>query len=630
VEITPGSYPEAEKYPSQALEAPGLSVSGEGRSCNPLNSAFSNFNVADVHYDWYGRPVLFSATLQQRCSISDGSLLASIDHEFGVLGPVAFAEDNVVVVIENRLWEFTTSGQLVKAVPISVSDGTPPSATDPAKDLVVSQDGGLHIGHGVLDDGTVHSLDPTTGLWRHDRFSDWKHLSTAGIARLGDFLFVTEGFSPGGLVRFDTTNDYAGERFADSGTVYNDLAAGLDGLLYALRSSRDDIDIFDPVTLAAAGSITLDRTVTSIAVNAAGEIFGPTSTEVHRFNASGVSQDSIATGEAISDIDISPEGTIALGAFINGVLITTEALATLTSFTPLEETDSGLNSSTWVAFVQTPPDPIFTGSGFETGDTSNWSGAIGEEAGLLEVTAEAARSGDFGLAVTIGGTCPFTNDLVIGPQPTTISGDFDACETIEAAGVEVVAPGATFRAGSLVELGHDFSVGVATSFTAVVNEAFASGVAYVQDDSPAAEKRFHARFDLSLDAAILVEPDVVDHLGAYSSDGTLQFRLSIKRNDTLSENRLVVAVRTNDESFVETAAGEEVLLPAGWNEIELDWKAGAGDGKLFIWINGVFSGGVSGLTNDASQIDVVRWGYLGGSLTSSAGTLRQDNFSSWR
>jgi hypothetical protein len=49
-----------------------------------------------------------------------------------------------------------------------------------------------------------------------------------------------------------------------------------------------------------------------------------------------------------------------------------------------------------------------------------------------------------------------------------------------------------------------------------------------------------------------------------------------------------------------------------------------------IWLNGVFFGGVTGLINDMTQVDEIRWGYLGGSLTSSTGTLRQDNFSSWR
>jgi hypothetical protein len=285
------------------------------------------------------------------------------------------------------------------------------------------------------------------------------------------------------------------------------------------------------------------------------------SSEIHRFNSSGVSQDSIATGEALTDIDLAPDGTIALGGFVNLVGITTEDLSSFFSFEPLESTDSGLNSTTWVAIVQTPPDPIFTGAGFETGDTSNWSEAIGEAAGFLEVNAAAARTGSFGLEVTIGGACPFTNDLLIEPPPATISGDSSACETIEASGVEVVAPGATFRAGTQVALGNDFSVGSDVSFEAVLDESFTTGFAYVQDDSPAAEKRFHVRFDLNLDAATLEEPDLLHHLGGYSSAGMLQFRLSLQRNASLSENRLLVAARTNSGSFVETPPGEEILLP---------------------------------------------------------------------
>lgn len=631
VEITPGFYDNAEKFPFQSSGVPGLNISGEGRACNTLVSEFSEFTVTQSIYDWYGRPVQFTASFEQRCFASTGSLLGSIEHQFGVIGPTSFAQDNILVIIENRMWEFTPAGVLIKAVPILESDGTPPGSSDQAKDLVASNAGGVHITHGLFGEGFVHTFDPGTGNWRHDAFANWENSSSDGIAALGDFVFVTEGFSPGGIVRFDTANNFAGQRFADTGTVYRDLSGGLDGELYALQSNRTTVDIFDPQTLASAGTVTLDRQVNAITVNASGEIFGVTpgpTNEIHRFDGAGVSQDSIAAGETLTDIDVARDGQIVAGGFSNLVVVTTEALGSTSSFEPLDTLDSSLSPRTYVAFVQNPPDTIF-GGGFESGDTSAWTRTVGEAAGFIEVNATAARTGSFGLEVTAGGTCPFDQDLTL-PPPSSAQGDFQACNSITASDVSVVAPGATFVAGVIISLANNFAVNGGAAFEAALDESLISGVAYVEDSSPTAEQRYHASFDLNLDNLTLGDTDLLDHLVGYSADGASQFFLRLKRNVPLAEDRLVVAARKNDGTFAETPPGDEILLPSSWNRIELDWKAGAGDGKLLIWVDDVFFGGLTDLTNDTARIDTVRWGVVGGSLSATTGSLLQDNFDSWR
>ncbi|MDH3253711.1 MAG: hypothetical protein OEM62_01870 [Acidobacteriota bacterium] len=80
VEITPGSYPGAMTFPATP-PAPGLWVFGEGRSCSPITG---QFDVSEVIYDWYGRPVRFAATFTQTCPNTTASLLGSIDHTFGL------------------------------------------------------------------------------------------------------------------------------------------------------------------------------------------------------------------------------------------------------------------------------------------------------------------------------------------------------------------------------------------------------------------------------------------------------------------------------------------------------------------------------------------------------------------
>lgn len=266
--------------------------------------------------------------------------------------------------------------------------------------------------------------------------------------------------------------------------------------------------------------------------------------------------------------------------------------------------------------------------GFESGDTSAWDGVVGWYAGHLECNQAAAAQGSYGLQVTVGGTCTATDDLII-TSPATIEGEFTACNSITASDVQVGGTGATFAAGKIISLGEDFSVASGSPFGAHEDAGLANGLAYVQDDTEIKTDSYGSRFDVRLDDLTIAAADMVEIFSAYSSSGDVQFKAVLKYNSTLMENRLVLSVRQDDGSYVSTTAGEETLLPPGWNTLDFRWEAGMGTGLLTASINCSPPVGLSGLDNDQQQIDRVRLGYVGGTVTATSGSMDMDNFFSY-
>jgi hypothetical protein len=269
---------------------------------------------------------------------------------------------------------------------------------------------------------------------------------------------------------------------------------------------------------------------------------------------------------------------------------------------------------------------IFT-DGFESGDVSAWSRAGGVLGGLLDAHGGAAATGLFGGEAKVGAGCEGDQDLVIAGS--AVEGLFFACNSITAAGVEVGAAGADFVAGAAIGLGNGFSVPAATTFTAVLDEASADGLGYVEDDSPDGVGCYNARFGLDLDGLTLAAGDRVDHLVAYSSFGEVRFRAILLWNAALGENRLALEVRQDDGTFLSTLGTTEQVLPAGWLSLDLSWRAGGGDGHFLASVNGAPYVGLVSVDNALQRIDRIRWGNVGGTVTSSSGSLHLDDFESW-
>lgn len=59
-----GSYPNAQRFPFQPPDAPGLSLSGDGRGCNTLTG---NFTVYQAQFDSSGNPLVVEIGFEQHC-----------------------------------------------------------------------------------------------------------------------------------------------------------------------------------------------------------------------------------------------------------------------------------------------------------------------------------------------------------------------------------------------------------------------------------------------------------------------------------------------------------------------------------------------------------------------------------
>jgi hypothetical protein len=657
-ELVPGVYPDATG--STSLPDPFIDISYDGRGCG--SGASGNFTVSAIQHDVYGNPIRFVAQFLQRCQDNDPALTGTIDHTFdGTLGPATFTEGNVLLMYRNQhvfgvgnLFELTPAGTELQVLPLARPAGGPPAPFrldrfgDRVKDVVMDASGRVHVFIGD-EDAWLGSFDPVTGIWQYVEYPDWNVFSlfdnVGALAAFGNYIFATDDSISGdvsGIMRFDADNPLVAQRFAD-GKQYDDLAAGYDGRLYALEENdSDSVDVYDPETMTLLGNVALAVGVSGIAVNAAGEIFATTYGSefqgtlgtIYHFDQSGATLNSLTTNvKGTFDIDLTRSGDILIGRSASSgdgarIIVTDASLASFAEINP--DPDTTTYPHTFVGWVQPPPSPAFSADGFESGDTSGWSRAVGGAAGHLDLNSGAAFAGSFGLEVTVGGTCSAQDDEVI-TSPAQLEGTFTACNSVTASGVEVSGAGATFQAGNFIALGQDFSVAASTPFTTTLDSGLQSGLAYVGDDSPDSAGSYNGRFRLRLDdLTITDDTESVQIFNGYSGSNTPQFRAIAKRNIALAENRLILEARKDDGTFAKTPIGEEILLAPGWHELRFAWSSGEGDGFFFVTVDGgVPQGGLGGFDNGDQVIDSVRLGYVGGNPGTTSGNLDVDDFSSW-
>lgn len=156
---------------------------------------------------------------------------------------------------------------------------------------------------------------------------------------------------------------------------------------------------------------------------------------------------------------------------------------------------------------------------------------------------------------------------------------------------------------------------------------------YLQDNNPAAEKRYIARFYLYIGGYMsAMDSAELALLSGYSTNGSRHFRLVLAK--TASGNfTLTRRVRRDDGTEAIEAGG--AILNQNWNEIVLDWAASsadvANDGSIALTVNGVTQTAMTGLDNDQAVIDHVRLGVDGGiSALAAPGQFMVDTFLSQR
>ncbi|MEM7052253.1 MAG: hypothetical protein AAF604_21480 [Acidobacteriota bacterium] len=277
-----------------------------------------------------------------------------------------FDPDNILVSSDNTIYEVTKAGVLVDSFPV---DNV---GSEVARDLVIDEDGLLHVFNGTLFP-KLSTYDPDTETWEHNTFAGWStanQYSYGGIATYGQYIFVTDmetlgSGEPSGIVRFDKSDGYSAVRFS-VGQGYIDLNIGLDGNLYALQVGEHDTDVFDPVTMVYDKTVFIESFVRGVSVNHIGQYLGVSlDGTMHRFSPLGFGEASLPSQlNNPTEIDVNGAGLVMVGSINGGVVFADETMNSRHGGFLI-----GTAEPSFVAFV----DRIVFSDNFEYGDTRRWS-----------------------------------------------------------------------------------------------------------------------------------------------------------------------------------------------------------------------------------------------------------------
>jgi len=139
---------------------------------------------------------------------------------------------------------------------------------------------------------------------------------------------------------------------------FRDVTIGLDGLVYGLLESGDEISVHDPNSLLRLNTILLDTTVRTIAVSDSSGIYaGGDNGQLTVFDFNGMTQSSLNTGlPAIADIEVNIGQEVLIGDVAGGVTQSNQTAllaGDLTGLVPVENT-GGLS---FVSFGRHPTRP---------------------------------------------------------------------------------------------------------------------------------------------------------------------------------------------------------------------------------------------------------------------------------
>ena len=152
---------------------------------------------------------------------------------------------------------------------------------------------------------------------------------------------------------------------------------------------------------------------------------------------------------------------------------------------------------------------------------------------------------------------------------------------------------------------------------------------YVTDDMPNAEVRYRARFYFDPNSITMANGNAHYIFYGYTGASTDVLRIEIRRSSGTYQVR--AALRNDKSSWSSTSWFTVNDAP---HYVEIDWRAataaGANNGSLTFWIDGVQRANLTGVDNDTRRIDRIRLGAVSGLDSGTVGTYYFDAFESRR
>jgi hypothetical protein len=180
--------------------------------------------------------------------------------------------------------------------------------------------------------------------------------------------------------------------------------------------------------------------------------------------------------------------------------------------------------------------------------------------------------------------------------------------------------------------GGDLSVNTSAALTgsqglrAVINNTTSI---YVTDDTPNAEARYRVRFYFDPNSITMSNGNAHYIFDGYAGTSTDVLRIEFRRSSGLYQ--LQAALRNDKSTW---SSSNWITINDAPHFIELDWRAstaaGANNGGLTFWIDGIQQANLTGVDNDTRRIDRVRLGAVSGLDAGTLGTYYFDAFESRR
>jgi serine protease len=210
------------------------------------------------------------------------------------------------------------------------------------------------------------------------------------------------------------------------------------------------------------------------------------------------------------------------------------------------------------------------------------------------------------------------NVTVVGTPPSLIFKDgFESCDL--SAWSPNVIDGGDLSAGAPGLVGS-------CSMRALLDD---SNAIYVTSDHPDAETHYIASFYFDPNSIPMVNGDIHTIFGGYSGTSTLVLRMQFRRSSGLYQ---VQAALLHDNSTWNTSSW--FTITDAPHQIAFDWRAataaGANNGGLSLWIDGVQKADKTAADNDTWRIDRAQLGAVAGIDTGTRGTYYFDEFDSSR